>query len=308
MKWFVNISTKGKLFVGFGVMIVLIMIVSITANMSMAGLHNNLVKLFEVEVPLSLEIVKSRNAMSMERMILSRMIETEKKSELDALYGDLKENDKEIQEKLNMIMKFGSGNQKYIELIDQLSVKRTEFLKSRDTYTIPLIYAGKSNEARKYFFGTQFKHYEEMLGIAANLSNMSEQADKILIQSSGQKVKKGFFIFVSVGMIGIIIGIALVSYLTLIIAVPLKQISGIAERIAYGDLSVQVPPMQRTDEVGTLVMSFGMMLESQKTMTREITDAVDVLAENTASQTQADVKSLNIMAQNLKKLVEQYKT
>jgi methyl-accepting chemotaxis protein len=147
-----------------------------------------------------------------------------------------------------------------------------------------------------------------MLGIAANLSNMSEQADKILIQSSGQKVKKGFFIFVSVGMIGIIIGIALVSYLTLIIAVPLKQISGIAERIAYGDLSVQVPPMQRTDEVGTLVMSFGMMLESQKTMTREITDAVDVLAENTASQTQADVKSLNIMAQNLKKLVEQYKT
>jgi methyl-accepting chemotaxis protein len=87
----------------------------------------------------------------------------------------------------------------------------------------------------------------------------------------------------------------------------LKQISGIAERIAYGDLTVHVPSIQRTDEVGALVMSFGMMLESQKMMTGEITDAVDVLAESTAGQTEIDIRNLNRMAQKLKGLIEQYK-
>jgi hypothetical protein len=54
-------------------------------------------------------------------------------------------------------------------------------------------------------------------------------------------------------------------------------------------------------------MGFGMMLESQKMVTKEITDAVDVLAEKAASQTEADIKVLNSLAQKLKGLVEQYK-
>jgi methyl-accepting chemotaxis protein len=307
MKWFVNISTKSKLFFGFGVMILLIIIVSITAYTSIAGLHKTLVKLFEVEVPLSLEIVKSRTAMGMERMILARMIETDKKSDLDFLNRDLKENDKEIEVKINKFTELGGNNQNYMELINQLSAKRKEFINSRDAHTVPLIYAGKNNEARKYFFGTQFQHYEKMLDITANLSKLSEQADKILIQTSGQKVKEAFFVFVVIGIIGIVAGIVMVSYLTLIIANPLKQISGIAEQIAYGDLTVHVPSMQRTDEVGALVMSFGMMLESQKMMTKEITDVVDVLAENMASQTGTDTKNVNSMAQKLKGLIEQYK-
>ncbi|OGP49707.1 MAG: hypothetical protein A2Y79_05315 [Deltaproteobacteria bacterium RBG_13_43_22] len=307
MKWFVNISTKSKLIVGFGVMILLIIIVSITAYSSIARLHKTLVKLFEIEVPLSLEIVKSRTAMSMERMILARMIEMDKKTDLDILYHDLKENDKEIDEKIKKFTELGSSNQNYRELINQLSAKRKEFLNSRDTHTIPLIYAGKNSEARKYYFGTQFQHYEKMLELSTSLSKMSEEADQVLMHSSGNKVREALLAFGIIGIIGIIVGMVMVLYLTFIIANPIRQISRIAERIAYGDLTVQVPSSQRTDELGALFMSFGMMVESQKMITREISDAVDVLAENTAREGETDLKRLNSLAQKLKGLIEQYK-
>lgn len=52
-----------------------------------------------------------------------------------------------------------------------------------------------------------------------------------------------------------IVGIAL----TRNIATPLRQVSEAAQQIASGDLSVRLPLANRTDEVGTLIRSFGRM-------------------------------------------------
>lgn len=307
MKWFINISTKSKLFVGFGLMILITVVVSILSYVSIGGLHNTLVKLFETEVPLSLEIVKTRADMSMERMILARMMETNMRSDLDLLLNNIKENDKSINSKIEKVRELGRGNADYVQLFDQLMAARREFIEVRDTKTIPLVYAGKNGDAKKYFFGTQFEQYEKIMNIVAELSKLSEQSDRALMQVSAQKVRDAFIIIWFIGCVGIIVGIIMALYLTMIIARPLKEITGIAEKIAYGDLTVRLPPAQRVDEVGNLLLSFGMMVESQKMMTKEISDTVDVLAEHAARQTDTEALGLNSLVQKLKGLITQYK-
>ncbi|MBA3037852.1 MAG: methyl-accepting chemotaxis protein [Desulfobacterium sp.] len=307
MKWFIDISTRNKLFAGFGMMILITVTVSILSYVSITGLHNTLVKLFEAEVPLSLEIVKSKADMSMERMILARMMETNIRSDLDLLMNNIKENDKSINSKIKTVEELGNGNADYMKLIDQLVAARKEFITIRDTKTIPLVYAGKNTEAKKYFFGTQFEQYEKIMDIVANLSKLSEQSDRALMQVSAQKVRDAFILFLFVGFVGVSVGLIMALYLTMIIARPLKEITEIAEKIAYGDLTVRLPPAQRADEVGNLLLSFGMMVESQKMMTKEISDTVDVLAEHAARQTDAEAHGLNSLVQKLKGLVTQYK-
>lgn len=307
MKWFINISTKNKLFVGFGLMIVMIAAVSLLSYASISGLHKTLVRLFETEVPMSLEIVKSKADMSMERMILARMIEVSKRSEIDLLINSIKVNDKEINLKIDRIKELGSYKVEYGKLIDQLVSARNEFIKIRDTETIPLLIAGKNNEAKKVFFGTQFDQYERIMDIVANLSKLSEQSDKALMQVSAEKVRTAVFIFWFIGIIGVFVGLVMVFYLTMIIARPLKEIAGIAEKMAYGDLTVRLPAAQRADEVGNLLLSFGMMAESQKMMTKEISETVDVLAEYADQQTDAEVHGLNTLVKKLKGLVTQYR-
>ncbi|HEY1725342.1 MAG TPA: CHASE3 domain-containing protein [Steroidobacteraceae bacterium] len=63
----------------------------------------------------------------------------------------------------------------------------------------------------------------------------------------------------------IIAGIAGLN-LTRSIAVPLKQLTDVAERVAVGDLSVDVPPDPRSDEVGALMRAVARMTGSLRSM------------------------------------------
>ena len=75
------------------------------------------------------------------------------------------------------------------------------------------------------------------------------------------------FTFITTGIFcACLLVIALALLLTRHVTVPLKQVTDIAERIGYGDLSVSVPPARRSDELGTLMGVFERMLGSLKEM------------------------------------------
>lgn len=107
--------------------------------------------------------------------------------------------------------------------------------------------------------------------------------------------------FLGGGIIVVILSILIAVYLTGIIAIPLKKASEIAEQVAYGNLAVSIPSEERKDEIGVLMLSLGMMVESLKMATQEIRGIAETLGTST------EPKVLNEQILKLKKIVEQYK-
>jgi len=72
-------------------------------------------------------------------------------------------------------------------------------------------------------------------------------------------------------------------FITRNISRPLREMSAIASRVAAGDLTVKMNSTTRGDEVGVLGRTFALMVESLRSVTREIIEGANVLG---ASATQ----------------------
>jgi len=89
----------------------------------------------------------------------------------------------------------------------------------------------------------------------------------------------GIILLVMIGSLLITLPIAM--RLHSVIANPVRDIAKAASRIAEGDLNVRVDSVQRADEIGVLMNTFGRMVESLREMTRQISKVAQVLAGTT---------------------------
>ena len=80
--------------------------------------------------------------------------------------------------------------------------------------------------------------------------------------------------------IAVILAVVIGIVLTRSIASPLGAISRVAQQIAAGDLSVNVPSEQRTDEVGILAQAFRQLVEKLRRSTADISQAVSLLGSS----------------------------
>lgn len=91
-------------------------------------------------------------------------------------------------------------------------------------------------------------------------------------------------------MLGLIIAIViLISIISVFIASniarPLIKMSQVAYRISQGDLTIEVPDIKRSDEVGVLTKAVKEMLYSLREQTKEIINVVNVLAASVSEIT-----------------------
>ncbi len=92
------------------------------------------------------------------------------------------------------------------------------------------------------------------------------------------------------------------------ISAPLREISGVAERIAAGDLAVSVTPQARRDEVGVLLQTFSRMTASlQQTSATARQIAAGDLSVKVQPQSENDVLGVAFatMIQNLRAIIQQ---
>ncbi len=106
--------------------------------------------------------------------------------------------------------------------------------------------------------------------------------EKILLEQRNNEVKASSSTTINVIVYGILLTFVLLTlvglWITRTITLPLRMISGIAGKVAAGDLAVDIPIHHRTDEVGELQRSSGAMLTGLRKLMREINEGVGVLS------------------------------
>lgn len=282
MGWFLNLGTRYKLFIGFGLMIILLVIVSAVAYIDITAIKESQKGMYEKDFADARDLLILRTNQNGVRADLLTMMLVPSRSDQDIWHQSIKERGKEIEQVMQKILERARGGSDALRKVEELDNIRRAFVETRNSQIIPLIYEGRIKEANQLALGIQKERYQKMRSITQALGNEAvKNAEQRIIEST-RKAESSARIFVIVGVIATILGMIMVVSMNQAIASPMRKISEIAEKVASGDLTVNVPAENRRDEVGTLTGIFRMMVDNLRELNREIGEGVNVLASSSS--------------------------
>ena len=278
MKWFLNVSTHSKLFLGFGVMIVFVGSVIATGYLAIERLQASQQDIYRKDFA-NLRDLKNLRALQNQlrtEMLEAQLVNTPAKRE--HLLKDQLEHSKQVGQIMVDLLGRADSDPKLLPQMEELNSVQKVFNHAKDTEVIPLIIAGKIKESRQLAIGVQQERHEKIRDLTEKLSQAADESARRAVMESELVAERALRLFVMAGILATLLAVAMTLLISRTIAVPLQMISGIAGQVASGDLTVSIPTKHRTDEVGELLRAFGAMLEGLRKLMREVNEGVNVLA------------------------------
>lgn len=282
MKWFLNLTTRNKLFLSFGLMIAFLVTVIAVAYQGIATIQAAQQKLYSEEFANAVDLMSLRSNENGVRAAVLDMLVVTKRSPQEAWHQDIKERSKEISEVTQHLLERNRNDSRLYARLEELSAVREAYAQTRNEQVIPLIYAGKAEQAKTILQGIQNERYLKIRAIAEEQGAAADEKARAAMTESELAAERTLRLFVMVGVTAILLAVAMALLISRIIAVPLQMISGIAGKVASGDLTVSIPTEHRSDEVGDLLRAFGAMLVGLRKLMREINEGVGVLASSSS--------------------------
>jgi methyl-accepting chemotaxis protein len=276
MKWFLDLSVRTKLLVGFGLMMVFIAVVTINAYLGITAIQESQQSLYEQEFTIAVDLEDLRSNQHANRAAMLTIMMLSDRSDQEVRHQGIKDRFNENGKIIQRLLERGRHDPLLLRRLEEFEVIRSASQQTRETQTI-LIYAGKIDEAEELFFGIQAERDDKMEAIADALVDEAKERARTALTQSEARTHQSVRIFALIGALALLIGLVMATFLNRIIAKPLQEVSGLAARVASRDLTVTVPLERRSDEVGALTQTFGKMLENLRDMTGEIREGVNVL-------------------------------
>jgi methyl-accepting chemotaxis protein len=286
MKWFSDLSTRNKLFSGFGLIALLL-----SAGLGFVYVEFDRVlvskrQMFENDVKPSILSLRLRSHLNHNRaalfeltlMHLAKGVEQKADTELEK---EMETRELAIDEYARELQGLYRNDPAYGEKINQFTTLLSQYRDTRREQ-IAMVHQGKTKEAMTLSFGKQEERFNRVRKNLDEIVAMEEKDMAAKLEKSEQAGRAAVRAILGVGSAILAIGLILVVFLTRSIAGPLKELSNATERIAAGDLTVTVSVPDRKDEIGVLVSAFRKMVESLRGMTREMGEVANVLAASSA--------------------------
>lgn len=278
MKWFLDLSTRNKLFVGFGLMIAFLSGVITIGYRGIVSIQASQHSIYEKEFVSVVDLLKLRLNENGVRAALLSMMDAQSDTVRESWHKEIKQRSKEISSLIQQLKARNLDDAQVSARLEELSSMREEFAHTRDNQIIPLIYEGRVEEARRLAVGEQDQRYLKMRAIADDLGARALEKAQVSMAESRQLGEQMLRMFINIGIVALLVALALVLLLNRIIAVPLRRIAGIASQVAHGDLTVAAPADDRADEVGDLQRTFHDMVAKLRQTTHDLHEGVGVLA------------------------------
>lgn len=272
MKWFVNLATRLKLLLGFGLMVFFLLVVIAAAYNGLKTLRQSQEELYRQDFLPSIELLKLRSSQNRAHAQLLEMMMTRDKGKQEALERDIRERAKEVDAGLQLVSEALKNHPQEMRQFEEMVSILTEYRKIRDEQ-ISLIYGDRSNEAERLNTAEQNRRYDRIRTIAVDLGNAAVAEAKMRVAQSEIRFETLSRAFMAISILVFVLSLGAVLFLSAIIARPLAEIKNAAERIASGDLAVAVDEIDRRDEVGDLMKAFSSMvvyLRNMASVSRQI--------------------------------------
>ncbi|TAN39526.1 MAG: methyl-accepting chemotaxis protein [Nitrospirae bacterium] len=271
MTWFLNRTTKTKLFLVFGLMVFFLLCVIAAAYTSITAIQTSQSDLFRKDFLPSTELIELRSDQNRVRAQLLEMMIIKDRAKQKVIEEDIRARAKEVDEGLSKISAALKEHPLELKKLEELITVRVSYVKSRDEQ-IALIYKGRIDEAQRLGTTIQEERYNRIRSIAKELGDAEIAQAETRIEQAEKNARTLLFIFISAGALALLLSVGLTLFLSRIIARPLNELKTTAELIAAGDLSVTVISDERRDEIGALTRAFS-------AMTRYLREMADVAGQ-----------------------------
>ncbi|MEO4049015.1 methyl-accepting chemotaxis protein [Pseudomonas sp. CAU 1711] len=164
------------------------------------------------------------------------------------------------------------------ELIGEIKGVRAAYVAGRDSELLPLLRAGRMDEARALIDGPQRSRVERLHGLAEQLVERTNQSiaesaaqSRLVLESLRQEIMQA-------GTVLVLVGALLAWLLSRHIAQPLARMTGLAEQIGRGEIPRDLADNPRQDEVGRLNQAFVNMSQYLRELVKDLNESISVLA------------------------------
>ncbi|MCK9208457.1 MAG: methyl-accepting chemotaxis protein, partial [Salinivirgaceae bacterium] len=305
MKNFINLSTRAKLLLSYGLIWILFLTVIIIAYQGLQNITQSEKKLHNVNFQIALELRELRSHQNFNRAAILDMMLTKNRAEQQVFEGIINERAQSTNDIIVKLSKLDT-DPLFQNQLKELKNEIDAYRQSRND-EILLIQDGKLEEAQKLGATTQKERFEKIRAISTEMGNTAAKDADNQLALDMQQANLDIILFIIFGVITLFFSIIMILLLNRTIAQPLNEITKIAIRVGEGDLNVELPAVERKDEVGILLQSFSSMVAALKkmaTMAQKI--ASGDLTGSVAPQSEKDIlgNAFLQMLDNLRRIMK----
>ncbi len=258
MKWIRDLSIRNKLLMGF-VLVLLLLLGVIALAYTRLSQINEFQKQLSRDFTEALDLTTviryqdSIRARQLDMLMADTPVERERRQ------NEIREREQIIDKLFDNLRLLYQNQPRFLEKIQELERIDNEFKQVRQTQVIPLIHAGKQDEAKKLVRGPQLERFEKIRDIAIPLQQEALRDVELVMQQSERIAEQAVQIFFAISLAAVLVCMMLTAVLNRIIANPLKRIADSATLIASGNLATPSYVIEQADEVGRLSQAFHRM-------------------------------------------------
>jgi len=281
MNRFLDLSTRSKLLISFGLPVVLLLLVSATAYRSIKTLQASQNTLYQKDIRDALELLNFRAENNAARAAVLNVFLTRAEAQANWEKEILQRSDT-IRATLNALIENNQDEPRFLNRLQELRELSNALENTRRNETLPLLKQGRREEAQAYLTGVQETRFLRSRELSRDLSvEKSKRAEAAIQQTEDLAQYTTNLIFV-LGLAALLLSLILAWWLSGLLARPVAEMAQVAEHVATGDLSINLPESQRRDEVGVLGQAFRRMLVGLRLINSEIQEGVNVLAASSS--------------------------
>lgn len=186
----INFSMRTKLFTGFGLIIVLLVFISSMSYLSVNEILKSQRSLYEKEFADALAMKDVRSEQNLIKANMLNMLLLSSADQRNAVHADIQSSVNKNNDLMQKLIGRNKNRDEQLTSLQQFEAIRNNFTKVREEQVIPLIHAGKADEAINLISNAQAVRMGKMESLADELVASADQnAQRALMYSenSGRK-------------------------------------------------------------------------------------------------------------------------
>ncbi len=254
-----DLSIRGRLLLGFGIMTVILAFIGLFSIYSLGNIYKSTAIIAENSLPSITYSSDMNTAVSDFRIYELGHVLSEEKSELVKYEEKMKSKNIEINNYIDLYSGVIS-NDTDRELLESIKSKWNEYLKINEEI-VALSNSQKTEEAIALAKGNSRVVFDEVSNMLVELSEFNQQNADLEHQSAENQYSTTSTILIIAVIISIIISTVLSLTITKGIVKPINNLVEVSDELAIGNVNVNVDTSSN-DEIGKLMKAFGRMIEN----------------------------------------------
>ncbi len=280
MRFFNNLSTRIKLFAGFGLLWLLMAGVIVIADLEILRGIKSEKELNEVKLNSTLATANLTYLLSQQRALILELIITKEKTEQERIIKIMQERDASSSRVIDTLRSL-NRDPDFLQRLSKIDSLRQEYRNTRDN-ELSLISKGDQDEAIRLGTSLQEDRFNAMSSLIQMLFSDNHNAMDKQVALDSKEARLAMYSFLLIAAISLVLGILLVSLMNRTIALPLITLSAVAGKISgKKDLQAIIPFSDRKDEIGKLGKAFNLMLENLRGSTTDISGLEEIVNKRT---------------------------